>query len=88
MSFRHWKSHQPLSTNLVPAPSELEMIPNERNSLKGFDGREDPQTSTESSSISFSFQKEIIPSGVEVEAEELEEEAELVEEEVEEVAVW
>ena len=80
MSFRHWNSHQPLSTNLVPAPSELEMIPNERNSLKGFDGREDPQTSTESSSNSFSSRKEIIPSGVE----ELEEE----EEEEVEVAGW
>ena len=65
MSFRHWNSHQPLSTNLVLAVSELEMIPNERNSLKGFDGREDPQTSTESSSNSFSFLKEIIPSGEE-----------------------
>ena len=47
------------------------MIPNERNSLKGFDGREDPQTSTESSSNSFSSRKEIIPSGVE-EVEEVE----------------
>ena len=76
MSFRHWNSHQPLSTNLVPAPSELEMIPNERNSLKGFDGREDPQTNTGSSSNSFSFLKEIIPSGVV----EVEEEVEVVEE--------
>ena len=65
MSFRHWNSHTPLSTNLVLAATELEMIPNERNSLKGFDGREDPQTSTESSSNSFSFLKEIIPSGEE-----------------------
>ena len=71
MSFRHWNSHQPLSTNLVPAPSELEMIPNERNSLKGFDGREDPQTNTESSSNSFSSRKEIIPSGEEEEEEEV-----------------
>ena len=72
MSFRHWNSHTPLSTNLVLAATELEMIPNERNSLKGFDGREDPQTSTESSSNSFSFLKEIIPSGVvEVEEEEV-----------------
>ena len=79
MSFRHWNSHQPSSTNLVLAPSELEMIPNERNSLKGFDGREDPQTSTESSSNSFSSRKEIIPSGEE------EVEEEVVEEVVEEV---
>ena len=67
LSFRHWNSHQPLSTNLVAvvvASTELEMIPNERNSLKGFDGREDLQTNTGSSSNSFSFLKEIIPSGV------------------------
>ena len=49
------------------------MIPNERNSLKGFDGREDPQTSTESSSNSFSSRKEIIPSGEEEVVEEVEE---------------
>ena len=76
MSFRHWNSHQPSSTNLVLAPSELEMIPNERNSLKGFDGREDPQTSTESSSNSFSSRKEIIPSGEEEVEEEVVEEVE------------
>ena len=83
MSFRHWNSHTPLSTNLVLAATELEMIPNERNSLKGFDGREDPQTSTESSSNSFSFLKEIIPSG----EEEVEVEV-VVEEVVEEEVGW
>ena len=70
LSFRHWSSNQLLSTNRGPPPTELEMIHNERNFLKGFDGREDPQTNTESSSNSFSSRKEIIPSGVEEEEEE------------------